>query len=849
MAVVPNIATPQDEGCQDWCTPPSFSEGSTATRSFDENIGDTKASRVMIGAPFAATDADEGDNVIYEPIEDPNDPIPDDPSDTSTPDPDSDAHLFELDHEGQLWTKPGINYDFEEKSSFRIRLVICDNAYNRDRIVVTINLRDLKEPPRKPDPPEGEGASTTTLAARWTEPDNEDRTPITSYDLQRLTCPGQGQCPTNPGGTDWPSTWQNVNGTNTVISGLTESTWYLLRVRARNRDDPGEWSDPSLPVRTDAPGNNPPVFLESSPERRLAENTPPDRNIGTPVRATGDDSLTYSLDESAPFDIADSTGQIRTRFGETYNFEATESYSVSVTAKDPDGDSATISVTIFLEDVDEPPDRPTAPLVLTLSDTSLSVSWTPPNDEGRPPIDHYDLEYRQGTSGSWNDGPQDVTGTSTSITGLEEGTSYQVQVRATNAEGDSPWSPPGSSATSGGGNNTPTFGNLPVLSFPESIGDAVTRTEADIGMVTAMDADLDDPMTMEKLTYSLQGPATQLFTIVTTDNKAQIRTKQGINYDYETDLSYMVTVKVEDSTGASDTAVVTIDLVDQPEPPNKPDAPTLTTGPQPTTSLTVTWNPPDNKGRPPIDDYDVRYGQQGSNAWTEIRNVSGLSTTIPDPNLNLMLTAGTVYEVQVLARNTEGTSAWSDSGTGKTAESTDPNNPNAPDFGADSTTRSFPENPPTGYDIGDPVTADDDDGDTLKYRLKGTDASSFTVVPSSGQLRTKSGVSYDYETKNIYHVIVEADDVKGKTDAIAVTINVTDLPENGGGDGGNRGGGGIRSPSGGGGGGDEETPGRIGEPPAFGSASVTRVFPENTAADRAATSASRLRPRTPTVMP
>ena len=57
------------------------------------------------------------------------------------------------------------------------------------------------------------------------------------------------------------------------------------------------------------------------------------------------------------------------------------------------------------------------------------------------------MQYRLGDSGDFTDGPQDLTGTSTSITALTMNTAYQVQVRMTTAAGDSEWSPNGRGST------------------------------------------------------------------------------------------------------------------------------------------------------------------------------------------------------------------------------------------------------------------------------------------------------------------------------------------------------------------------------------------------------------------
>ena len=102
---------------------------------------------------------------------------------------------------------------------------------------------------------------------------------------------------------------------------------------------------------------------------------------------------------------------------------------------------------------------------------------------------------------------------------------------------------------------------------------------------------------------------------------------------------------------------------------------------------------------------------------------------------------------------------------------------NAPVFSGTAPTREVPENSAADTDVGDAVTAMDDDGDTLEYTLEGTDASSFDIVSTSGQIQTKSRVTYNYEaTKNSYSVAVKASDGTASA-TIDVTINLTDEDE------------------------------------------------------------------------
>ena len=105
----------------------------------------------------------------------------------------------------------------------------------------------------------------------------------------------------------------------------------------------------------------------------------------------------------------------------------------------------------------------------------------------------------------------------------------------------------------------------------------------------------------------------------------------------------------------------------------------------------------------------------------------------------------------------------------------------APEFPSTETgARSIPENSGAGEDVGVPVAASDaDTGDTLTYTLGGTDSGSFTIVGTSGQIQTKSGVTYDHEAKPSYSVTVTATDTADASDTQNVAITVTNVEEDG----------------------------------------------------------------------
>ncbi len=125
-------------------------------------------------------------------------------------------------------------------------------------------------------------------------------------------------------------------------------------------------------------------------------------------------------------------------------------YVVEVQATSGAGErvkTATQTITVTVTDVSgEAPGKPDAPTVAPASVSSLTVNWSAPSNAG-PAIRDYDVQYREGTSGSWSDGGHTGAATTATLSGLSENTSYQVQVRATSDEGTGSWSDSGSGTT------------------------------------------------------------------------------------------------------------------------------------------------------------------------------------------------------------------------------------------------------------------------------------------------------------------------------------------------------------------------------------------------------------------
>ena len=106
----------------------------------------------------------------------------------------------------------------------------------------------------------------------------------------------------------------------------------------------------------------------------------------------------------------------------------------------------TRAIRVRVRDEEEAPGAPGAPAVTPEGTDSLKVSWKEPENRG-PEITDYEVRYREGGEAGYSDGGHEGTGLEVRLSGLEEGTVYEVQVRAVNEEGMSEWSEPGEGRT------------------------------------------------------------------------------------------------------------------------------------------------------------------------------------------------------------------------------------------------------------------------------------------------------------------------------------------------------------------------------------------------------------------
>lgn len=723
--------------------PPTFREGSSTTRSVPEN---TRTGR-PVGNAVTATD-DDNDTLTYSLSG-------------------SDARSFSVNTStGQVSLR--ISPDYERKTSYTITITVSDGKGGRARITVTITISDQNEPPEAPSAPTVTAASTSgqsALDVAWSQPANNGPS-ITDYDVQYRKCDSSGN---NCG--DLTNVSFTGTGTRTTITGLSSGTTYQAQVRAKNAEGTGNWSAFSA-GSTDPVPNREPSFSEgASASRTVPENTAAGEEIGTPVAATdGDnDSLTYALGgtDSASFSVNASTGQLLTSASLDYE-GAKNSYAVTVSVsdrKDARGgaDSATddtIDITVTVVNVDE-----AGTVVLPASQPKAGVAFTAgisdPDGGVRSAVWSWE---RSADKRTW----VAISGaTSAGYTPAAADVGHHLRASATYADGHG--SGKRASAESGlvqPTNAAPAFdeGASATRSVDENVA-----ADANIGAaITATDDDKDS------LTYALGGANAASFSIDA--STGQLLTKDSLNY--ETRSTYAVTVSVSDGKDADgdadsatdDTIDVAIDVT------NVEEAGTVTLSPaQPGVGAKVTASLADPDGSISAQTWTWQRSRDQAD-WTAIAGAGSDAYTPTAADADHYLQASTAY--------TDG------HGSGKSAQGvstsvvTTGNAPPAFDEGA-SATRSVAENTAADANIGAAVSADDGDKDTLTYALGGTDAASFSIDTSNGQLLTKAAL--DHETKSTYDVTVSVSDGKDKDDeadpaidaTIAVTVNVTNVDEAG----------------------------------------------------------------------
>ncbi len=585
--------------------------------------------------------------------------------------------------------------------------------------------------------------------------------------------------------------WADIYGskdttTSLVVRRLPNGVEYAFQVRAM--DDTGE-GPPSDIVRATpiAPPNRAPYFIIGSDSVTFTvdENASPGIHVGSAVTATDPEggTLIYWLSgtDASSFSIDSSTGQLIVK--DPLDYETQSVYEVTVRVSDVRNASDDVDVTITITDVDEAwtvsvsleQPKVGTPVAVSLSDLDGSLSdiswqWARSSDGSNW------SDISGANSDSYTPVADDVgiylRATVSYTDGHGPGKSAHVVMERQTAQRDPPLDMnghgPGEPVQEGPpAQRDPSFEGDDTLTVDENappgslVGDAITATDPD----------------GDVLTYSLLSGA-DAASFVLDGSTGQITVGSGTLLDYESGPTrYTVVVSVHDGRGADgndDTAVddlieVTIDVS------NVDEAGTVSVSlEQPEVGIPVAASLSDLDGSLSDISWQWARSSDGSN-WSDISGANSDSYTPVADDVGIYLRATASY--------TDG------HGPGKSAHAVMERQTaqRDPSFEGD-VTLTVDENTPPGSLVGDAITATDPDGDVLTYSLSGTDAASFVLDGSTGQITVGSGTLLDYESgPTRYTVVVSVHDGRGAygnddtavDDLIEVTINVSNVDEAG----------------------------------------------------------------------
>ncbi|WP_161952663.1 fibronectin type III domain-containing protein [Actinoplanes sp. TFC3] len=536
------------------------------------------------------------------------------------------------------------------------------------------------------------GAGSISLS--FDPPSSTGGTAVTSYEVS------------TDGGTTWNTLTTSGTGPITgTVTGLTNGQSYSVAVRAVNAIGTG----PASGAQT----ANLPAVAPSAPTGLAADARNGAAELTFSVPDNGGAAITsydVSLDDGTTWQTLPVTGSGATRTATVSGLTNNQQYTVRVRAVNSVGAGAASANTT----VTPAPGAPVAPgaVSVTRGDSSATVTFNPPSDNGGSLITSYEVSTDNGVTWSAlsTTGSSPVSGT---VTGLTNGQAYDVRVRAVNSAG------PGTA--SGSVSVTPATTPGAPGNFSVSRGDSSATVSFDPpsgtggNAITSYEVSTDNGVTWSALSTTGSSPVSGTVTGLT----------NGQAYD--------VRVRAVNSAGPG-TASGSVSVT----PATTPGAPGNFSVSRGDSSATVSFDPPSGTGGNAITSYEV--STDNGVTW------SALSTTGSSPVSGTVtgLTNGQAYDVRVRAVNGVGPGSASTS-AGVTPAAT----PGAPSGlqvsrGDQSASVTFSVPASTG---GDPITS---------YEVSTDDGATWSSLPVSGTGATRTATVSQLTNGQLYQIKVRA---------------------------------------------------------------------------------------------
>ncbi len=396
-------------------------------------------------------------------------------------------------------------------------------------------------------------------------------------------------------------------------------------------------SSRSVTNTTGSPNTAPEITSPSSFD--VPENRTVARRLAARDSDPGDEVTGWAIvggADRSEFSIASDTGELSFREAPDYEAPGDNQYLVTVEVTSGAGArelTAEQTLAVRVTDEREPPGVPEAPTFSGETADSLRVSWREPENTG-PPITDYDVQVREEDTGGFTGALHEGPGRSLTLSDLEAGTLYQVQVRATNDEGTSGWSPSGEGMTvrpltveMTSGADPPVSGAFTVrFSFSEPVtgfsGSDIETQQEPACRDSANNTVFCDP--------GIGG-------LETTDDRVFTATVTPWTDRVAHSYTLRLTVPggaVRSSVGSKPNEEPEEPLEVRVSPPGAPEPiSSIGLGASPGSgSVRLSWNRPSEDGGSPIIRYEVRYQAVGE-AWSEWENLAAGTRSVTVGNL------------------------------------------------------------------------------------------------------------------------------------------------------------------------------------------------------------------------
>ena len=386
-----------------------------------------------------------------------------------------------------------------------------------------------------------------------------------------------------------------------IISGLTNGTTYPIALRAVNIAGTSITSPIINVIPRTIPGT--PTNLVGTPLNQSVSIafTPPSNNGGSAIT-----KYQYSLDGG---NIFTDVSPVKTTSPITISgLTNGTSYPIALRAVNIAGESQSSSIINVI-----PRTTPNAPtnLIGTSLNQSVSISFTPPSNNGGSAITNYQYSFDGGKT--FTNVSLLQTNNSITITGLINGNTYFVSLRAVNL--------------AGGGQSSSTISVLPGI--PTNIVTTSSNQTVSVSFTPPIN---NGGGTLLNYQYSLDGGN------IFTDVSPPQTTSPIVISDLTNGTNYSIALRAVYAFKTSDTYSVT--------PYTIPDAPTNLVGTPLNQSVSISFTEPNNGGSA-ITKY--QYSLDGGNIFTDVSSV-----TITSPITISGLTNGTSYPIVLRAVNIAG---------------------------------------------------------------------------------------------------------------------------------------------------------------------------------------------------